>query len=208
MPVRPFAIVSVIGFAGLSACGGAGNPFDDAVTTPFGPIASDEVAIHEAAFQSQRSDVLALQATPASEVPDSGDATFNGRAQITVTPDDVAEGMVFTGNAAMEVAFAERQVGLRLTNFTGSDMLAQTIRLEGSLAVENGVIDNGSPNTFGGSFSGVLLGNGLDIRASNGAFEGTFRDIPTTAAEFAGRDETATYNAAPAEIALTGIVAE
>jgi len=201
------APVCLIASVGLSACGGAGNPFDAAVANPFGPITSAEAALLATAYTTQSDAIMVLPVTPVDEVP-NGNATFIGRSQIEVTADRETDVMLLTSDAVLEVDFDTPRVGARMTNFTGATMIGETVRLEGVLAVENGIIDAVDRNTFSGSFAGVLLGNGVDIRASGGSFEGVFRDVPTSAASFSGKDETATYNGDDAEITLTGIAAE
>lgn len=192
-------------FCLCAACGGSGNPFTFDGRAPYGPISADEAAGVAAAFDSLSARVAALPPTPEGAVPVAGQATFTGLTRIDVALADAATGMTLVGDTTVQADFGAPFLGAEMTNFAGTDMAGQTLRLDGSLTIADARIGgpDGQSNEVTGTFRGILLGTGVEIGAS-GAISGTFLDIPTTAISLTGLDTTALYNGAPATINLTG----
>lgn len=193
--------------ASLGACGGAGNPLRFDAASPFGPISEAEATRIASNYTSLRDDVLDMPLASAGTVPTSGQATFTGFVEMVVAPSAPATTMTMVGDAVLNANFAGPFMTARMDNFAGTDMNGDVVRLDGELQMDNGSIGGVSGGDIAGTFSGILLGDDIEIN-TRGAFEGQMRGAPPNAVSFSGFDSNATVDGVTATVALSGVAEE
>lgn len=199
--------VSIAMIVALGACGGAGNPLRFDAQTPFGPISDDEADRMAARYTAMRSNILAMPVSGSGSVPTSGQATFSGFVEMVVAPSVGSSTMTMVGDAVLNADFGGPFMTARMDNFAGDDMNGNAVRLDGELQMDDGRIGGASGGNIAGTFSGILLGDTMEID-TRGAFEGQMRGVPSDAVSFSGFDGNADVDGVTATVSLSGVAEE
>ncbi len=182
----------------LAGCDSAGDDFDD----------TSDFARRLDANSDLAAAVADMPLSSASEVPDSGSATYDGYASMAI--DTPSEETSLIGDARLVADFGDDDLRGRLDNFEGSVNGGRVREYDGFLTVSDGDLRVASASGIGANVGGVIQGNG-DVIGVDGSVFGTFRsddgrDVAAiTAVTASGTDFT--YNGEDRDGLMT-IVAE